>query len=503
MSRWGFQLTPSKLASTSGPTRFLLCFAVGAGVIQAHDGLRARLFTKPLTTWQIQLWLAIVPAALMVLVHLLATAAIRWLYGADWPWVRPAATMAIAVLLFKAAYWRLVVGSAVQLVAVLGVTFALVFGLTRVYQPQGLSDAVLLNPPFSVAEVVVMVGTALVSLLVGFDALKKERVGAISAMSCTAVANRIELWLRDRSNRMRDGGASAEEAITQFLWREGMVMPVLASLLFGALPLGIGGVQWQQANYHRMLELALNLPWVMGIACGALLGSSVGMCIRRPGQKNALSMSTFTATKPLSDQQLWRAVRKVVLQGTFVVGLMVLFWCWLIPILACATGSADVIAAEFNRAELVQRFGWAAIGGSIGSSFVVLWSTATLFAGCLFLGRDHQLAIPLAAFAVCVLLHFVAVAALPSHFVLIFDMFLWCGAALLAMGAVAVVYVLAHQRQLVDWRHVTVSSIIVAVVFLLLPEYHVWALGGAVMIASALVVGIPLAPLGLSLSRHR
>lgn len=328
---WLFSLTPiGRALEQIRISRFLhLPLFVGfliqlvAMVVQVLGPPR-RNFILPIGTERLVGWTLANTTVAGAAAYLLPAAGLNVLIDADWPLAGPTAVVLAATACAVAIGWGLASSQGLQglawLVAV-GLIGRWVVERTQVYEAPELTTR---WPPLSVADVAYLIAATFASYVLAVAGLKRERCGA----GWTAPTHWLRRWqdreIADAQPAFRSPGAAQR----WFEWRTRGWLPIVPTLAL--VLVSLIAVSFVRAQDEW--TIAFLAPFYLTL-CSPVVGLFLG------GRSADFRFSTYDATRPLSNDDLSRAVlANVVRSGA---------WAYLVA----AIGSALAVGVLFLRGE--------------------------------------------------------------------------------------------------------------------------------------------------------
>ena len=469
-------------------------------------GLRDRLFVLPLTTRFIVAWLLVMPMATVALSNLVTNLLFDYFFDVQWPLLRPTLWLALMALVLKVMYWRLLVGRARQLLLFAGILAVMAWRFVLHYYPDGFWAEIDASNSMGWLEVLAMLTVGVVAWVVGQWSIAQHRRGdASEILTATKLAEVVEIRLREITSRTVAGHASAAAAMRWYYWREGIVAGIGGGC--------IGACMLLFVQYHEFTSLDGNL-WeatttmmcVMPLVAGMFLGVVQGMSVRTPGRKGDQVMSSFLATKPVSNRELATSLLAISLQGCLISWLILVATAAILPTFIWLFGDIGPLRGEFQEWRLSHQLGLAAIPCVLLIALLIIWTTASVLASCAFIGRDYITAPFWPILLIAMVFIVVARERLPREMVELFQLGVLGCAVFTVVGSTVCIYAAALRRRLVSHRLAGWSlsgwMLLAIGCYFLLPWDSSYRLGtcGLTMLSFTPLAATPLA---LSWNRHR
>lgn len=486
-----------------GVLAFMLC----AIVFQAQEGLRLRLFVRPVSTRFITAWLCIIPAIVAVTAHFVVNGLIWWVFGAKWPWLRPALFFGLCIVMSRAFYFRLLTGRLWEIVLFGGLTVALIYGFIRVYSPEGTFESMDLHRPFSAVELCIALLMAAGSLLASYHSLSQCRVGVGGTLAdANEIVHCLSNIFRRRARPMFASG-TARDAIVGYLWREGAIMSIACAGLFGLLTIFVQLIT--SINHERSTGLAIILPLILSGGVGGILGVRLASCVRQPGDTKNQAMSVFHSARPIRDEEIWGAIRRCLFRGSIFSWLLLVALSWVIPLCAWFSGHHEAFSGG-NVLPFMRQFPIAATIGWLVVAFFVAWTVSATTAAVILFGRDEMLAMTICGVVFFGLFSVLGSMALrrwmSTEAVDGYAMILWLVAGAVVALVVVYTYLWALRQQHINTLHAVFAAsiwLLIQFAFYAHGSWTVWYLTTGTLMWAATTLGIAAGPLGLTASRHR
>ena len=471
-----------------------------AAIFQAQEGLRRRLFTMPVSTWFITLWLCVVPAIVGVAYHLGTNGLYQVFFGSSWPWIRPAITFALSILFFRAFYLRLLVGRRWELFLWGIATLVVGFGLFRVYSNAAQGQLAL--APFSVTEIVFMIGFAAVSVMISHVSVKAGRADLSgSFIDANDIAKSVSYALQPKS-AFDLASRSPTQQMAAVFWRANASAPLIMAVFFALFLVVLQIMELRNTNTVKWTFVSM--PAFLLPATGGVFGAVFGRCVRSPGQKNAQTISTFLSSRPVSNNEIWFALTKCLFWGSVWSWIIIVGVSFGLPLLLMA-GGQEAAASAFSKTLsgvhisiwLIAAF-FATMGISMSAASVILY------------GRDEKVAIGLVSIVFAAFSLLMAPVLLKEwtgeEQIETLCASLWLVLGVIAFAVTAYSYYRGIARRLIDERHLVVALIallIIESVIYSTGQWLPWHLATGAMIWMAVSIGLPLGPMAIDANRHR
>ena len=490
----------------------------------AQQGVRSWLYTRPISTKFLFLWLMFVPVLTAVIVHTFANLVAGQLYGVSWPWFRPSLNLISVVLFTQYFQWRLRLPITYQVFAFFAAYGLMLYGWSLVHTVDGELQP---NRPFLLMELLALAGICFYAVRQAYRVLDRIRTdGEVEYIEADA-----QLSSTTGATKAAPRFATSRVALKWFLWQQSKFLMTMAAVCLGIVvtalafftvylddPQRLEGV-WQVAEaidaaFFRLIFSSAFLGWI--------IGGVVVVGVQRPGDPKANPMSTFLSTRPVTNKSLWRYFGESIFRGSVISWLIICFYVSLSVFYASMwTGNSANLMKLISQPLMIQIL----VGAGI-ATFLIVWTCASAGASMLFFGQERTMINLVCGISVLLPLLGIWGISFPKEQAQLFShcFFLVCG--LLVLAATVFVYVIAFRRKLIDQRQILAALaawVCVAAFCFLLTNWWVvpvqedratlmvsitdgWELPYRCALAassSLCVFAFAAGPLGLDFARHR
>jgi len=488
---------------------------------EAQKGVRQFLSTRPLTTEFMFSWLLCIPIAGVATTFILANGAVQALYGVRWPWVRPLLWLVFFVVFAKCSYWRVMVGHAWEILLAIAIGAFAVFCFAWV---QG-HDEILLDSPFTAAEVTLLGAATVVALIVGYrsfvairttcgdkgsEAWFAERYGKVD-VALVEMVSKAEADPTSQSPLVPL--ASSNDGLDWIAWRQcgvpalsicgmmtflGIAMQIAVVVDYSELPILF-------LRPRELFEITVVMFVMSCFAAGVGIGMLMATMIRTPGKPRQMHMSTFFAARPVANTELWRVLGRAMFRYSVFAWLLLAALLSIFPVLVLSSSesSGQFIYGFQEKNLFYSSLGPFSVAAWLLFGFLVIWTSAGVTASGMFSGND-RVATVIFATVVCLLVTICFVGlALPNHTGLIATAS-WTIFGVAALSVTVWAFRSAIRHKFITVRHVVGSvfvwSLLATFAVNFVASQHVL---GSVLLSSLAAFGVAAGPLGLTASRHR
>lgn len=311
---------------------------VGTWVAYSFDSLPKRFYDRPLSHHELNLWLTCVPAAMAVFCYAVMAQLVEWLYDAEWPFLRPAIyTFAITILgLNIERLWQLRRYSISHLTS-LWLLALLVTGYFSLH-PAGHTEPFDPHTPLTVWELAMLTISAVGGIVAGHRHLRSLRCGDVTGPQQEMLTPRwreIADYLPRSNQESRSdfqfGANHSVRAVEAYLWHHSYFVPLIATPILGIASMG---AQWLVTRgTSETPEICFVMTSVTVWIAALFQGITVGRCVRLPGKSNAQTMSSFVASKPISDSEFLKAVTRTLAKGCTISWIILCILSIAIPLI--------------------------------------------------------------------------------------------------------------------------------------------------------------------------
>jgi hypothetical protein len=477
---------PSMLMMHTIMTLVAMLFC-GSAIMQSQ-GKASKLYTYPLTNFQIVAWRMFPAMAIIAVQMAIVLATLNGVFKLDWPIWGPAlaaaagfAALTASLLLTENSIgWLILANAAVAVVG--GLWFRSRYG-GMFSEP--LRYWRLVTP----GDLLTMLGTAAASFWVANIAVARNRCG--EPPLSLGILKWIDRVLESYTS-FNTVPATAFQSQCRYEWeRKGWAMPMAVALLVTG-----GLIGWYFGNRNPQ-DLVLGFLagggglWMIGFIGGITFGNT--------GRTDAdFAMRNFLATRPMSDTQLARAILRTAATS--------LFFAWLIW--AVAFGAVCTVCAMTGSltTDELRKVNWLLYPASLLGP----WIVAATLSSILLCGRGKIAVIVFSGLTAAIIAAAFAATLLPRQLgILLWRSFLVLGPLIVLIGS-PILFAAARRKGLVGsaavWASATFWTVTVTAVTLFWPAGMPFTFSAFLLTAASLalaVVPFAAAPLAIAANRHR